>query len=94
MAADDPRLVIEVLSPSTTRYDRFQKLAESQQHPSIRVILTVDTSLPRVIVWRRRDELWTSTEIEGLEAVIELPEIEADLPLSELYFDVTFDPEA
>lgn len=33
MAADDPRLVIEILSPSTMRYDRFQKLAEYQWHP-------------------------------------------------------------
>ena len=46
MAADDPRLVIEVLSPSTTRYDRFQKLAEYQAHPAIQVILLVDTEKP------------------------------------------------
>lgn len=33
MEADEPRVVIEVLSPSTLRFDRFQKLAEYQQQP-------------------------------------------------------------
>ena len=30
-------------------------------------------------------------ELEGLDAVLALPEIEAELPLSELYLDVVFD---
>jgi Uma2 family endonuclease len=76
MAADEPRLIVEILSPSTTRYDRFQKLTEYQQHPTIKVILLVDTEAPQVT---------------GLDATIELPEIDAALPLSELYLDVTFD---
>ncbi len=94
MAADDPRLVIEILSPSTTRYDRFQKLTEYQQHASIKVILMVDTGLPRVIVWRRQGSVWNSAEVEGLDGVIDLPEIDANLPLAELYLDVVFDPDA
>jgi Uma2 family endonuclease len=90
MAADEPRVVIEVLSPSTTRYDRFQKLAEYQQHPAIRVILIVDTEQPRVTVWRRDGEMWKTSEMEGLDATVSLPEIDADLPLSELYLGVEF----
>jgi Uma2 family endonuclease len=91
MAVDEPRVVTELLSPSTTRYDRFQKLAEYQQHPAIRVILLVDTEQPRVTVWRRIEALWTSDEAEGLDGVIALPEIKADLPLSELYADLSFE---
>jgi len=92
MAADDPRVVIEVLSPSTTRYDRFQKLAEYQQHSAIKVILLVDSEAPRVAVWRRTGDIWGQTELAGLDAVIDLPEIDTTLPLMELYYDVSFDP--
>jgi len=87
----DPRVVIEILSPSTTRYDRFQKLAEYQQHPAIQVILIVDTEQPRVTVWRRSGETWQAEELEGLDATIPLPEIDVSLPLAELYLDLTFD---
>lgn len=91
IAADEPRVVIEILSPSTMRFDRFQKLAEYQQHPAIRVILLIDSEAPQVTVWRRDGERWATEELEGLDAVLALPEIEAELPLSELYLDVVFD---
>ncbi len=91
MAADDPRVVIEILSPSTMRFDRFQKLAEYQRHPSIGVILLVDSEQPQVGVWRRSDDRWEETDATGLDAVIDLPEIDATLPLSELYYGVEFD---
>ncbi len=91
MAADEPRVVIEILSPSTTRYDRFQKLAEYQQHPSIKVVILVDAEAPQVTVWRISATGWTAEEIAGLEATIDLSEIGTSLPLSELYLDVTFE---
>jgi Uma2 family endonuclease len=90
MAADEPRLVIEILSPSTMRFDRFQKLAEYQRHPSIAVILLVDSEKPQVAVWRRSGDIWDTVEIEGIEATVDLPEIGTALPLTELYEDVTF----
>jgi len=91
MSADDPRIITEILSPSTTRYDRFRKLAEHQRHPSIQVILLVDTEAPQVTVWRSTPAGWLGDEVSDLDAIIELPEIDASLPLSELYLDVPFD---
>ena len=94
MAVDEPRVVIEILSPSTTRYDRFQKLEEYKQVAAIRVILLVDTEAPRVTVWRRgADSSWAYVEEAGLDAVIDLAEIEAALPLAELYRDLEFETE-
>lgn len=90
MATVDPRVVIEVLSPSTTRYDRFQKLEEYKQQKEIKVILLIDTGQPRVIVWRRTVDNWSSHEIAGLDASIDLPEIGTELPLTEMYLDVDF----
>lgn len=91
MATAEPRVVIEILSPSTTRYDRFQKLEEYKLNPAIKVILLVDTEAPRVTVWRRGLEGWGYTELAGLDAVIGLPEIDAELPFSELYEGLEFE---
>jgi Uma2 family endonuclease len=85
MAADEPRVVVEILSPSTRRYDQMQKLEEYKQHPLIGVILLVDTDLPRVTVWRRGPEGWSYGEVAGLDAVIPLPEIDAAISLADLY---------
>lgn len=90
MAAAEPRVVIEILSPSTARFDRFQKLDEYQRQPLIRVILLVDTDQPRVIVWPRGEDGWSATEASGLDAVIFLPEIDAELPLADLFDRLEF----
>lgn len=92
MATADPRVVIEILSPSITRYDRFQKLEEYKLNASIKVILLVDTEAPRVTVWKRGADGWGYTELTGLDARIDLPEIETELPLSELYEGLDFPP--
>ena len=94
MEADEPRVVIEVLSPATTRYDRFRKLEEYKTVAAIKVILLVDTERPRVTVWRRDGANWTNREVAGLDATIELPEIEAALPLAGLYEGLPFEPDA
>ena len=44
--AHEPKLVIEVLSPSTTNIDRFRKLEEYKRHPSLVYIVLVDTGEP------------------------------------------------
>ena len=90
MSAAEPRIIIEVLSPSTTRYDRFQKLEEYKLVPAVQVILLVDTEAPRATVWRRGADGWGYTELSGLEAVIDLPEIGTELPFAELYLDLSF----
>lgn len=89
MSTLEPRVVIEILSPSTTRYDRFQKLEEYKLHDAIKVILLIDTEAPRVTVWRRNVDGWGNAEVTGLEAIIDLPEIGAELPLAELYEGLT-----
>ena len=86
----EPRVVIEVLSPSTMRYDLFQTLDEYKQVATIQVILLVDVEQPRVSVWRRGADGWRFQEESGLSAVIGLPEVEAALPLAELFEGLEF----
>lgn len=93
MFAGDPRLVMEVLSPSTMRFDRFQKVEEYKQVGAIQVIMLVDSESPQVTVLRR-ERNWDPELFRGLNATIPLPELDIGLPLSELFADLTFEENA
>ena len=86
-------VVVEVLSPSTRRLDHGEKREASLMHSSLRVYLMVETTHAAVIAYRRTDQGFVREDYTGLDAVVPLPEIEADLPLTEAYERVEFDPE-
>lgn len=91
MEAQEPRLVLEVLSPSTMNFDKIRKLDEYRSHPAIKVILLAETRTAKVGLWRRAEAGWGVEEYEGLDAVIALPEIDASLALRDLYEGLTFE---
>jgi Uma2 family endonuclease len=94
MTVREPRIIIEVLSPSTRTFDRFRKLVEYQSIESLQHILLVDTEAPRIdMVTRRPDGTWYPTPYEGLDAVIELTAVGASLKLADVFEGVTFETE-
>jgi Uma2 family endonuclease len=91
--ATEPLLVLEVLSPSTRDFDMFGKLEEYKTVPTLRHIVIVDPDTPQVFHWSRTgNETWRHELLEGLDAVIQLPEIEGMLDLAGLYERLTFHP--
>ena len=90
--ASEPVLVIEVLSPSTRQIDRFRKLEEYKSVPTIRHILLVEPSQAATKLYRRETEAWTSIDIVGLDAAIEVAELGLSLPLRDLYEGLSFEP--
>lgn len=89
--AADPRLVAEVLSPSTRDFDTFEKLGEYKAVESLDHILYVEPNRAEVAVWSRgADRRWTRTVHEDLAAAIDLPSLGIALPLAEIYDGVTF----
>ena len=59
--------------------------------PSLKVLIFVESETPDVIVHRRKSEGGFAVEAHsGLDADIPLPEIDASLPLAELYEQVMF----
>jgi Uma2 family endonuclease len=83
---EHPILVIEVLSESTRRTDLGEKRLAYLAIPSLKVLLLIETDCPQVTVYRRQPQGGFATEAHaGLEAVVPLPEIEAELPLAELF---------
>lgn len=87
-----PRLVVEVLSPSTSSVDRFRKLDEYRRHPTLRCILLVETRFPSALLYRRVGETWEPETYEAMSDIIDLPEIGARLALADIYDDVAFEP--
>jgi len=80
----NPRVVVEVLSPTTERYDREQKRLYYQQLDSLREYVLVAQDRRRVEVWRRRGEGWEHTTFEaGAKAL--LASIDYQLDVDELY---------
>ena len=84
--AHRPTVVIEVLSPSTPKIDRFTKLEEYRRHPSLRQILLIDPDAVAAKLYSRPDEgAWSDVDLIGRDAVLDLSAIEVALPLAALY---------
>lgn len=89
--ADEPFLVIEVLSPSTRAFDLFHKLDEYKSIPSLCHIVMIDPDQPEAIHWSRAPGLdWISATVAGLDGVISIPGLSCNLDLATLYEGLTF----
>lgn len=84
--ATNPTLLVEVLSPSTERYDRGEKLAHYKQIPSLCEVMLVAHDDRRVDLWRRTDTGWTQLVFRDGQDV-DLASLGVSLPVSEIYFD-------
>lgn len=90
---DEPVVIVEVLSPSTRRIDDGEKKDAYLTIASLSVYLMVEQSAAAVTAYRRTAQGFVREVYQGLDAVVPLPEVESELPLSELYEDVEFTPE-
>ncbi len=89
---DAPVVIVEVVSESTRRIDEHEKREAYLSVDSLRVYLLVEQAAAAVLVYRRGDRGFTREIYEGLDAVVELPEIGCTLALAELYENVEFPP--
>ena len=89
---DKPVVIAEVISGSTRRIDEGEKQEAYFSIPTLTAYLLVETNRPRVVVHRRShpQEVFVPEEYEGLDAVIPLPAIGAELRLNDLYARVEF----
>ncbi|HEX8165236.1 MAG TPA: Uma2 family endonuclease [Beijerinckiaceae bacterium] len=90
--AHAPRLVVEVLSPSTRNLDRIRKLEEYKRLPTLGLIMFIEPGVPQVLLLRREGQgEWRDEAFTGLEAVVPLPELGASLALRDIYEGVPLD---
>ena len=87
----NPRLVVEVLSPSTELYDRTKKFQQLIARESFQEYVLVSQFEPRVeALSRHPDGQWRMRFATGLDQSIRLESVGIDLPLAEVYAGVTF----
>lgn len=90
-----PKLVIEVLSPSTRMIDLREKLANYQRLGSVEEYAVVEQTIAEVTLYRRADG-WTPQQLSGMEAVAEFRSVGLSLSFTQIYegLDMTFIPPA
>lgn len=88
----NPTVIVEVLSKSTSSYDRGGKLFLYKKIPSLREYILVEQESAIVDVYARKTTkgLWSITRYEGLNTSIFISSLKVELPLAALYFDIKF----
>jgi len=79
----NPRLIVEVLSPSTANYDRGEKATHYQQIASLEELVLVAHDEQRVDVFRRAAEGWTLHSVTT--GSVDLHSIGVQVPVAEIY---------
>lgn len=91
-AKNSPKLIIEVLSPSTESKDRGSKFMRYRQLVSLQEYVLIDPDDYYAEVFRRQNENeWLLSTCQGQAASLTLQSIGLTLSLLDLYEDVRFD---
>jgi Uma2 family endonuclease len=87
----DPVVIFEVLSESSATDDFVTKNAEYRATPSVaRYVVLQQTQAAAVVFFRKGDD-WVTDLLTGDDAILRMPEIGLDIPLSEIYLGVAFE---
>jgi Uma2 family endonuclease len=89
----NPRVIVEVLSPSTEAYDRGEKFAAYRDMPSMQEYVLVSHAAARVeSFFRQADGTWALASFGGADAKLTLRSLQVTISLAEIYADVEFPP--
>lgn len=86
----NPKVIVEVLYPSTQGNDYIMKSLMYRSLPSLEEYAMVWQDTPRVELLRRdADGSWKLITVEGLDATMTFASLGISIPLSEIYAGVT-----
>jgi len=83
--AREPRMVVEVLSPSNTGLKWNRKLNEYRRLDALEYILFVDSEAVGVTLLTRTGTGWDDVDADRLIDVIEFPKLNCRMTLAEIY---------
>ena len=87
----NPRILIEVLSPSTERYDRDVKRRHYSRIESLQEYIIVAQNQPQIDRFvRQADGTWSSEVFHGIEETFSLASLPIEIPLAKIYRNITF----
>jgi len=90
----EPRVLLEVLSPSNTRSNLFRLLEDYQAVPSVAQIVYLEQNRTFANSWTREAEGWRRVEVEGPGAVLDFPSLNVSVTLRQVYEGLPFAEEA
>jgi Uma2 family endonuclease len=90
--ADDPVVVVEVLSPSTAAQDRGDKFLLYAAIPTVMEILLVYQHKMAVERWTRGADGFDLDDLAGAEAVVRVDALGGAIPLKEIYAGTSLSP--
>jgi len=80
----DPRLIVEITSPSTEHIDRREKRLNYPLIPTVEEYVVIAQRSPQVMIHRRAED-WRPQELTSLTDIAEFRSIDFRLSLEELY---------
>jgi Uma2 family endonuclease len=87
----NPKVIIEVLSPSTADFDRGTKFVRYQLNDSLTDYVVIAQNEPRIEHHqRKKNNQWVQTVYTGLREVVLISSINARLKLSDVYDRISF----
>ncbi|MGH2506790.1 MAG: Uma2 family endonuclease [Ktedonobacteraceae bacterium] len=89
LIVESPRVIFEVLSPSTEVKDRGQKLRDYLACPTVEAYLLVNQNVPRIEIYGKENATWYYDVFNAGDEV-ELPNLGIHFPIEEVYADVDF----
>jgi Uma2 family endonuclease len=84
----EPRLIVEVISPSTERVDRHEKMVAYKSVPSLQEYVLVMQDEMRVEIYRRKDKEWKVLTFTGAEEQLQFASVDLSMSVSEIYRNV------
>ena len=87
----NPVVLVEVLSPSTEKFDRGDKAQLYRSMPSLKEYVLIAQDKPYIEHYIRQENGgWLYTEISEMSDSLKFPTIECEVSLSEIYAKVDF----
>lgn len=92
-AVRNPILIVEVLSKSTSNYDRGDKFYLYRQIPSLQEYVLIEQDKMQVEVFYKKPgtDSWKISRFIGNDGVLKLQSLDIEIKLSELYYDIVFE---
>lgn len=92
-SVSNPKVIIEILSPTTAGFDHGGKFVLYSKLPSFVEYVLIAQDKARVAVFTKEsDTRWMLTLYEGLDATVRLESLALEIPAAEIYEGVEFPP--
>lgn len=86
----NPKVIVEVLSPSTEQRDRVVKFLKYRQIPSLTDYILISQDQVMVDHYTKTAKGWLLVTTVDIDANLEIPSLDVSVPLQDLYAKVVF----